>query len=140
MNLSKERRRELEKQEWFVHPNGEFIQRSITEELTKRGVDVTLAARTIEHKGKSKKSKTVSGFLIGRNFDMIEWLINTKSNLEGFDAYHADFVSGPWEKYRKGEKTPAERNREERIAKQMREKKKKLPPRKSALMYKNRGR
>lgn len=138
LTLSPEQRSWLAKQFWFVHPNGDFIRRAIIIELENRKIDPNEADGTIMYKGKSRKSKPVRGFLIGKNFDMIEWLVTTKSDLEGFDAYHADFRDGPWEKFRKGEKTPKERMKLERIAKQMRENKKRLPM-KSALMHKNRG-
>lgn len=138
LTLSPEQRNRMANQLWFVHPNGDFIQRSIAEELIRRGMEVNIdfAPTTIQYKGRSRKSKSISGFHLEKNFDMIEWLVTTKSDLEGFDAYHAEFKEGPWEKFKKGEKTPAERMKKEPVTGQLR--KKTTVHKKSALMFNKR--
>jgi len=132
MKLSPKRRRILGMQFWFLVLKGSFIQRAVAEKLIQLGDSEELFQTTIKY-----KSKDILGFLIGQKFPIFEWLVDNH-DLEGFEAYHADFRDGPWEKSRLDEKTSAERMRNEPIAQQLREKLTEPTSGKSATVFKQR--
>lgn len=113
MKILESRRKQLEKFFWFIHHEGSFMQQAIAEQMERLG-------KTVEEKTITYRGRKIPGFFVDKEFSVLEWLVDNRSSLERFDAYHSDFSEGPWEKWRKEIKTSTERRKSENVARQLR--------------------
>ena len=97
MDITLKKRRALEKKYWVFEPLTVISTSFILGPLSVLGI----RERDFKVRNFPYMRKLIRGNPLGKNFRVIEGLVDSGYTIF-FNAYHSDYIDGPWEKWKFG--------------------------------------